>query len=58
MKTPTYISKQLFEEALKNYHQCENIRIISFSTKDAVAAGENYVADLFRTSIEYYNPIR
>lgn len=58
MKIPTWISKDLFAQALRNYHNTENVRILSFHSEDAVPAGENYVADLFRTSLLYYDPNR
>ncbi|KAG5877719.1 hypothetical protein JTB14_037169 [Gonioctena quinquepunctata] len=53
MIVPAWISKELFEKALKCFHKTENVEIISFTSKDAVPPGENYTSDLFRTTLTY-----
>lgn len=53
MKVPSWLSKQLFEDALRSFYNNVSIEILSFSTNDAVAEGENFTCDLFRTKIIY-----
>ncbi|CAH0551704.1 unnamed protein product [Brassicogethes aeneus] len=53
MKIPEWISKELFDKSLKSFYKDASIEILSFTTKDAVPAGENYTSDLFRTSVTY-----
>ncbi|XP_018561758.1 uncharacterized protein LOC108903900 [Anoplophora glabripennis] len=53
MKVPVWISRDIFEKALRSFYKNDSIEIITFTSKDAVPVGENYTSDLFRTSITY-----
>lgn len=53
MIVPAWLSKDLFQNALRLFFNNKEIEVISVNTKDAVAAGENYTCDLFRTKITF-----
>ncbi|XP_066249294.1 uncharacterized protein [Euwallacea similis] len=53
MKVPVWFTKELFEEALRNFFKNRDLYITTLSTQDAIPAGENYTSDLFRTTINY-----
>ncbi|CAH2003756.1 unnamed protein product [Acanthoscelides obtectus] len=53
MLVPIWISKELFENSLKTFYNTKCIEIISYVSKDAVAVGENYTSDLFRTKVTF-----
>lgn len=53
MKVPVWFTKELFEEALRNFYKNPKVQITKLSTQDAIPAGENYTSDLFRTTIDY-----
>ncbi|KAJ8979817.1 hypothetical protein NQ317_002081 [Molorchus minor] len=54
MKAPLWISKELFEMAIRKAFDCNNVDIISFSSKDAVAVGQFYTVSskCFYTSMD------
>ncbi|ENN77501.1 hypothetical protein YQE_06027, partial [Dendroctonus ponderosae] len=53
MLVPVWFTKELFQNALRIFHQNSDIHVLDVSTKDAIPAGENYTSDLFRSTIKY-----
>ncbi|XP_060528019.1 uncharacterized protein LOC132703021 [Cylas formicarius] len=51
MQIPAWMTKDFFLKALRNFLKNDKVQIISFTTEDAIPAGENYTSDLFRTTM-------
>lgn len=48
-----YITRELFEKALREFFDNKNIQIFGYTNSAAVAAGDNYTSDMYRTSVTY-----
>ncbi|KRT85149.1 hypothetical protein AMK59_485, partial [Oryctes borbonicus] len=54
MDTPSWLNKNLIETSLRKYFKDATTRIVTFSCKPAITAGENYTTYVFRISITYF----
>ncbi|KAF5307171.1 hypothetical protein FQR65_LT00687 [Abscondita terminalis] len=52
MGSPNWVSKELFERALKSYFQT-NVTLLGYTSSAAVQAGDNYTSQIFRTVVTY-----
>ncbi|KAF2886932.1 hypothetical protein ILUMI_19241 [Ignelater luminosus] len=53
MGAPEWVSRELLQNALREFFSNKDIQILGYTSSAAVPAGDNYTSDLFRTSITY-----
>ncbi|KAK4885538.1 hypothetical protein RN001_001809 [Aquatica leii] len=53
MSLPEWVTKDLFQRALKSYFKTDNVTILGYSSSLAVQAGDNYTSNVFRTVVTY-----
>lgn len=53
MAEPSWITKELFEDALRNFYKNKSIDIKGYYSEAAVPAGDNYTSYLYRVTVSY-----
>ncbi|XP_063707216.1 uncharacterized protein LOC134836024 [Culicoides brevitarsis] len=51
-KVPDFLTNEYLEKALRKYEKCDNLKVLEFKCKPAVAAGNNYASLLLRASVK------
>uniref|UniRef100_A0A6P7G6H9 Uncharacterized protein LOC114334274 n=1 Tax=Diabrotica virgifera virgifera TaxID=50390 RepID=A0A6P7G6H9_DIAVI len=53
MSMPSWITRETFQKVLASYFKANTVDVVSFTSKGACGAGENYTSDIFRTTITF-----